>query len=211
LLVSRNVLSEEEVKNLKAFNSNLSESLWTWIYAIVMKLHKEGKVKSQYTLWKIIDSVKKGRSGAATIGSQMGTPLPVQYVHILGFMVKLHNMLNAFVYGVKAGCDHIAVSSAASSAEASAGFNPVGPFHQPPPPPMPAELLESFLLACLPPLLYNAILIINGQLANPFAKGRLAFPAAKYDKGIESDGLSYIQAGQNLPEWITQISTDDDA
>lgn len=171
LLTERKVLTSEEVLCLMAYKNNLSESMWTWITNIVMNLHKQGLIQSEYMLCLILQSVKKGRSGAALIGAQMGTPLPAQYVHILGLMVKLFNLFAAFAYAVKVGC-------------------------------MRTQYITHFLLTFFPPLLYNSVLIINYKLSKPFEEHVLAFPMARYDRGIERDGRSYVQAGQHVPEWI---------
>jgi len=52
------------------------------------------------------------------------------------------------------------------------------------------------------PLLYNAILLINAGLADPFRDQANDFSMRKYESGIESDGASYVQAGEHLPEWM---------
>ena len=52
------------------------------------------------------------------------------------------------------------------------------------------------------PLLYNAILLVNASLADPFGGEVNDFPKSKYERGIESDGLSYVQAGEHLPMWM---------
>lgn len=175
LLTERNILFPEEVKCLGSVNSNHSEALWSWITYIVMNLNQQGLISSEYSLWNILQSVKKGRNGAALIGAQQGTPLPVQYVHILGFMVKLFNLFAAWAYAIKVSC--------------------IG-----------REVTTHLLLTFFPALLYNSVLLINSKLNEPFADHVLAFPMMRYDRGIENDGRSYVEAGEDPPEWIKSNS-----
>merc|ERR1711971_398005 len=65
-----------------------------------------------FTLWKILDIVNIGRGGAALIGAQLNTPLPMHYVHLLGLMVKLHNVILAIAWGTKAACGEVFFTTA---------------------------------------------------------------------------------------------------
>merc|ERR1740122_766955 len=51
-------------------------------------------------------------------------------------------------------------------------------------------------------LTYNAVLIMNKSMADPFGTDVSDFPMMKYQLGVEGDGKSYVQAGENLPSWI---------
>merc|ERR1719326_2780184 len=87
------ILTKEEVECLKNWHSNLAESIWTWAAALVHRLHNQGLIKNDQVLWTLMDRVNLGRGGAALIGAQMGTQLPMQYVHLLGFLVKLYTLV----------------------------------------------------------------------------------------------------------------------
>ena len=64
-----------------------------------------------------------------------------------------------------------------------------------------ARFLLPVKVFCIP-LLYNAILLVNAGLADPFNGEVNDFPFKKYELGIEGDGLSYVQAGEHLPAWM---------
>lgn len=170
-LVHMDILTKEEVSMLSKYNNNLSESLWTWVTRIVMDLHKKGDIASDIILKFLLEKVALGRSGAGLIGAQMGTPIPMLYVHLLSWMVKVHNILVAACNGfilVQTGTGTITTA-------------------------------RVFLIA----LLYNSLLLINAELADPFDDGGSCdFPLAKYEQGIESDGLGYVQAGEHVPSWM---------
>jgi predicted membrane chloride channel (bestrophin family) len=170
-LVDKNVLTDEEVQKLKEYNNNLAESIWTWVTRIVMNLYRKGDINNEIMLNFILEKVAIGRGGAALIGAQMGTPIPLPYVHLLGFLVKIHNYSLALCSGYL-----LAVN--------------------------PSEWLTLTVKAFLVPFLYNSILLINADLADPFDGGLNDFPLEKYQSGVEDDGHSYLQAGDHTPEWM---------
>jgi hypothetical protein len=172
------ILTEEEVEKLQAYSNNLAESIWTWNVNIVTQLYKKGLIKSdqQYTL--ILEKALIGRSGAAVIGSQLGTPIPFMYAHLLGFLVKMHNIMLALV-----------MSSFAAYAWKKGEYVPCFQIAG-----------RVFLL----PFFYNALLLINEDLADPFAGDTTDFPMSKYESGIEGDGKSYVEAGDHLPDWLAK-------
>lgn len=167
------ILTDEEVIELGKWNNNLAESIWTWNLNIVAGLHKRGLIKSEFILNILIERCNLGRGGAATIGAQLGTPIPMQYVHILGFLVKLHNVILAIFMGLIFG---------SSLSDSRFFFS-----------------LTTALRVFFVPLLYNSLLIINEELVNPFGNELLDFSAQKYDNGIEGDGKSYVDAGDHIP------------
>jgi predicted membrane chloride channel (bestrophin family) len=169
------VLTEDEVEKLRAYNNNLAESIWTWNVNIVTQLYQQGLIKTEWQYTYILDRAMLGRSGAALIGAQMGTPIPFQYVHLLSFLVKLHNLMLAVVFGAFWGYD-----LGTGNAHELASFQVIG-------------------RVMLVPFLYNSLLIINETLADPFGNDINDFPMTKYEKGIESDGASYVEAGAHLP------------
>ncbi|CAK0793046.1 unnamed protein product [Prorocentrum cordatum] len=171
LLVNLNVLTEEEVSKLREYEKNLAESIWTWVARIVRNLHRKGDIKSDIMLNFVLEKVAKGRGGAALIGAQMATPIPLPYVHLLGLLVKLHNYCLALCTGYL-----LAVDS--------------------------SKWPELTVIAFFVPFLYNSLLLINAELADPFDGGVNDFPMERYELAMESDGRSYLQAGLHTPEWM---------
>eukprot|EP00931_Biecheleriopsis_adriatica_P079793 TRINITY_DN53141_c0_g1_i1.p1 TRINITY_DN53141_c0_g1~~TRINITY_DN53141_c0_g1_i1.p1 ORF type:complete len:259 (-),score=41.16 TRINITY_DN53141_c0_g1_i1:308-1084(-) len=165
------ILTRDEVDKLATYNNNLSESIWTWVAHIVSSLRKKGDIQDTMMLTFLMEKVNLGRSGAALIGAQMGTPIPMPYVHLLGFLVKVHNIVLAFASGYILAHQH-------------------------------EKWLFLSLRVVFVPLLYNAVLLINADLADPFNDQANDFSMRKYESGIEGDGASYVQAGEHLPEWM---------
>jgi len=181
-LVDNNILTVEEVEKLKGWNNNLAESIWTWVAHIVASQHKAGNIKSEQMLTYLMEKVNLGRSGAALIGAQMGTPIPLPYVHLMGFLVKVNNVVTAVSFGYLLGDGW-----RKDDAEVQGGL-----------------LICTFKCFFIP-LLYNSLLLINAQLSDPFGGDLNDFPLVKYEMGIETDGASYVEAGLNLPNWMSQM------
>ncbi|CAE7200545.1 best-5, partial [Symbiodinium natans] len=170
-LAEREILLDSEVEKLREVGVNLAESVWTWVTQIVVTLART-KQMSEYMLTHLLQVVEKGRSGAACIGAQMGTPIPLQYVHLMGLLVKAHNVILACACGFQL---------AAMSHRYAPGIS---------------------LRVFLTPFLYNGILLINAELADPFAGGVNAFSLEKYEKGIENDGRGYVRASISVPDCL---------
>merc|ERR1740117_1126043 len=64
--------------------------------------------------------------------------------------------------------------------------------------------LQLYGRSILMPFLFNAILVINAELADPFDGGKGDFPKDKYDKGIQNDVRSFVTAGSRLPPWLAE-------
>merc|ERR1712139_100306 len=117
-----------------------------------------------------------GRKGAALIGAQMSTPIPYPYVHIIGFMVKSYNLV-------------LSVSMGFVMSHAVHNRNVL-------------EMIFICMKVSLMTIVYNAVLLMNKALADPFGLDHTDFPMRKYEQGLESDGLSYVAAGNHVPEWL---------
>ena len=107
MLKQRGILNAEEVQCLKTLNNNLSESIWTWHTAIVMMLHKRGLIKSEYTLQKLLDVVRLGRSGAALILSRV----PIYFHSLL--------VISGAAFRVQVGIKILVISALQGSTENS--------------------------------------------------------------------------------------------
>merc|ERR1712232_974117 len=52
------------------------------------------------------------------------------------------------------------------------------------------------------PLLFNAILVINAELADPFDGGVSNFPKERYIGVVVVDGCKIVESAANLPPWL---------
>lgn len=180
-LVDRDILTWSEVEALRNLGKEgyyLSESLWAWVMHIVVDLYHKGQITSEHLFSDLLRVVDVGRSGTELITAQMGTPIPMQYIHLIGLLVKTFNLMFAAL-----------VSFLLATADINHSV-------------MPGALVRLFF----EPFMYNAILLINAELADPFIGGVNDFPLETYEKAIEMHGRGYIQAGvqNNMPTWMQE-------
>lgn len=177
-LVGSNVLTVEEVDRLQAWNHNLHETIWAWQTSIIAMLHEEGKIDSEPLLCFLLSRCSKGRTGVQVIATHLTVKVPMQYVHLLSFLVKVHNVVVAVLMGILFGA-------------AARDANTI-------------VCLQLFGRTCLLPMLFNAILLINAELSDPFDEFGAGFPGSLYDAALERDGAANVQAGKNLPKWLQE-------
>jgi len=172
----RGILTPEEIGELECM-TNRAESIWTWNVHIVKMLHEQGLIKSDQLFVYLLQRCANGRDGVQCILTHLSVQVPMQYVHLLGTMVKIHNLILAIIMGLLFG-------HAFQSGQI-------------------IVCVQLFARTLLIPVFFNAVLLINASLTDPFDNGTGAFPSSNYDHAIEVDGSSFVEASGNLPSWIT--------
>jgi hypothetical protein len=175
-MMGRNLLDEQEVNKLLTWNHCLHETIWAWQAGIVTMLHKEGKIKSDQLLALLLQRCSDGRSAVQLIHTHIAVRIPMQYVHLLGLLVKMHNLVLAIIMGTLFG-------AALRNLEA-------------------VVCIQLFGRTLILPFLFNAILLINAELSDPFEGNTADFPGTVYEKALEKDGSAFTEASANLPDWL---------
>jgi len=178
------LLTEEEARLLELLNPHMpfvhAETVWVWLANVVTRLHDQGLTKGPPHYCALLGAVEKGRSGVATIQSYLETPIPLGYVHLLCLMVKLHNFILTILMAL----------ACVMLAGGHKGLQPVGMFR---------TSFRAFFM----PFLYNAILILNQQVSDPFNGDAGDFSWTSIHMNIKMSADSYSQAGKQLPAWVT--------
>jgi len=182
-LIAQGLLTEQEARALLGtpeapWNHVLHETIWSWQSAIVCTLYREGKIESDQLLRTLLERCSDGRKAIQCIHTHLAVKIPMQYVHLLCFLVKMHNVILSVIMGALFG----------------------------------AAVRNSELIICcqlmgrtlILPFLFNAILLINAELADPFDGGPTDFPCLAYSKALEMDGSSFVKASQNRPDWMAK-------
>lgn len=170
------LLTPDEAAQLLKWNHCLHETIWAWQSAIVCMLWNEKKIQSEQLLRKLMEKVSDGRAAVQCIHTHLAVKIPMQYVHLLGFLVKSHNVVLAVIMGTLFG-------AAVRNGETIICVQLVG---------------RTLIL----PVLFNAILLINAELSDPFDGHSTDFPGWAYQNAIEKDGAGFVKAGQNMPAWM---------
>jgi hypothetical protein len=175
-----NLLTEDECDKL--LNKDgvpkhcLHETIWAWQIAVVSKL--KGKIQSDQLQRLLLEKCMEGRAAAQCIHTHLAVRVPMQYVHLLGFLVKMHNLVLSVIMGLLFG----------------------------------AALRNGYIILCVQlfartlilPFLFNAILLINCDLADPFNGGEIDFPGDIYVGNLGKDCAGMQDLTTNLPTWLKE-------
>jgi len=179
-LMSHDILTEQEVDKLLKWNHCLHETIWAWQGGIVTMLHKEGKIKSDHLFNTLLQRCTEGRAAVQLVHTHLAVRVPMQYVHLLGLLVKMHNLVIAIIMGCLFGM-------ALKESEV-------------------IICVQTFARTLILPFLFNAILLINAELADPFNGSETDFPGTVYQAALDKDCKGFIAASQNMPAWLAARS-----
>lgn len=182
-LGKRNLIKDSEFENLFSLLAKgycLHETVWSWQGGIVSKLYKDGQIKSDQLFTTLLKCVQDGRSAVQLIHTHLAVRVPMQYVHVLGLLVKMHNFVVALIMGILFGM-------AIRKQEVFI-------------------CVQTFARTLILPFLFNAILLMNANLADPFSGDSADFPGAIYQGAIGKDCQGFRLASENLPPWLNSKS-----
>jgi len=177
-LEEKELLTSEEVKLLLAWNHCLHETIWAWQMGIVKMLHSEGRIPTDQLLRSLIGYCEAGRKAVQVVHTHLAVKIPMQYVHLLGLLIKMHNCVLAVIMGILFG---------AASRESEWVI-----------------CLQLFGRTLILPFLFNAILLINAELSDPFDGGISDFPDGAYIGNLAKDCQGILDASKRMPSWITE-------
>eukprot|EP00927_Polykrikos_kofoidii_P018697 TRINITY_DN1869_c0_g1_i3.p1 TRINITY_DN1869_c0_g1~~TRINITY_DN1869_c0_g1_i3.p1 ORF type:complete len:439 (-),score=61.20 TRINITY_DN1869_c0_g1_i3:87-1319(-) len=180
-MIKWGLLTEDESQLMSEIPcSQRSEAIWSWLACMITRLNRHGLVNGAPHYTGLMNTIDDGRGGSNVMNSYLETPIPMSYVHLLGLMVKLHNIMVAMLMGIL-------------SAKHTAGGDYLGAFR---------TMFRAFFMS----FLYNALLLINDDISDPFGGDISDFPMEKILEEIKADAESIIACGSadNLPAWLVQ-------
>lgn len=180
LCLKHDLLTDEEVTALLTWKHCLHETIWAWQTAIVNNLHKQGKIKSDQLYGLLLQKCLDGRSAVQLCHTHLAVRVPMQYVHVLGLLVKMHNLVLSVIMGVLFG------------AAWSNGLYII--------------CLQLWGRLCIFPFLFNAILLINCELSDPFDGSETDFPGEIYQANLDLDCTKMMEATDRVPKWLKDDS-----
>merc|ERR1719453_1064913 len=170
-LVNMKLLTPNEANQLKKWDHCLHETIWAWQTAIVCTLYQEKKIKNEQIFRSLLEECSNGRKAVQVIHTHLAVKIPMQYIHLLGMLVKMHNFVLAVIMGALFG-------AAVRNGET-------------------IICVQLFARTFVLPVLFNAILLINAELADPFNGGETDFPGMALQANLEKDCQGIISATQN--------------
>lgn len=182
--LERNLLTQEEIDKLSICCQNKvyiqSETLWVWLAHAISRLNDQGLTKGPPHYCMLLMSIETGRAAVADIQAYLETPIPKGYVHLLCLMVKLHNFIITLLMAL----------TCVMLTHKGGKFNAVGVFR---------TTFRAFFM----PFLYNAILILNAQVADPFGYSHVDFPFESYSTDIRESAESFAEATTTVPDALS--------
>lgn len=180
-LINASLLTEQEADQLLKCRATqkhacLHEVIWAWQAAIIATLYQEKKIKSDQLFRVLLEKVADGRQAIQVVHTHLAVKIPMQYVHLLGLLVKAHNFVLSLIMGALFG-------AALRNGEY-------------------IIMCQLFGRTLILPLLFNAILLINAELSDPFDGHPTDFPGAALSNDLEKTGRSFVTASQNFPGWM---------
>jgi len=179
-LTSRDLLYEQEADQLLKWNHCLHETIWAWQGGIVTMLYKEGKIKSDALFKLLLERCTEGRAAVQLAHTHLAVRIPMQYVHMLGLLVKMHNFVLAVIMG-------------ALFALALRNHQTI-------------VCVQTFGRIMILPFLFNAILLVNAEISDPFSASASDFPGLVYEGALDNDCKAFVSATQHVPEWMADRS-----
>jgi uncharacterized Tic20 family protein len=180
-------LTIEETRLLEELNPKLpfiqAETLWVWLASVITQLHSASPSLTcgapHYCA--LLSAIELGRGGIADIQTYLETPIPFGYVHLLCCLVKLHNIILTFL---------MVFAAVKLSGHSGQQVDKVG---------MARTAFRAFFM----PFLYNALLILNSAVSNPFDHDFQDFHAAYYDALLKLSSTTLTRAAKKIPSWVT--------
>lgn len=183
----KGLISQDDLDKLEKLVPHMpfvqAETLWAWLANLVTRLNDQGLTKGPPHYCQLLGTAEKGRAAIENIQTYLETPIPLAYVHLLCLMVKLHNLILTVLMSM--AC--VMVSGGAK------GFQPVSVFR---------TAFRAFFM----PFLYNAILMLNSEVTDPFGGDDGDFEWSNYDVNMAVSGKAFAEAIDHKPAWIKEMA-----
>lgn len=181
--IERGLLTEDEADQLRKLNPNQmfvqAQTLWVWIANLLTRMHRQARTKGPPHYCMLLKAVELGRAGFDHIFTHLETQIPMGYVHLLCWMVKLHNLILVCLMAL------VSVKHTGGKD----GWNEVALFR---------VSFRAFFM----PFLYNAILVLNTQITEPFGTDALDFEFEVFNRNLQHASCTFIAAAEGVPKWI---------
>lgn len=172
--------------------------MWMWVAALIGRLAQDGWIPPMPspTYGRVMNLCQEAHAGIREVRATISVQSPFPYTHALATLVQINNLLNAITFGVVSGL-------AISGTLALHGIRIYG--H--------ADAVEirgkeqtqdmqsmavTFMYCSLGPLLYQALLLISMQLAQPFDHEEAWIPMDRLADQLEVDMCNGRDLTENM-------------
>merc|ERR1719265_2088596 len=157
------MLKDEE--NVLRMTRDPPGMMWMWVAAYIGRLAQDGWIPpmASPTYGRVMNLCQSAHGGIRQVRASISVQAPLTYTHLLATLVHVNNLLNALTLGVVAGCAfgtqlmryqyHPWRNSVASRQAVAQDWQ---------------NMAVTFLYCFFGPLIYQALLLIGMNLAQPF-------------------------------------------
>jgi hypothetical protein len=155
--------------------------LWLWVAGLIGRLAQDGYIPpmSSPTYGRIMNLCEMAHSGIRVIGGSMKVQAPLVYTQLLASLVHLNNMLSAVTFGIVLGLS-IGTLFQEEDLGREALNSPDGVNDM-------STAFVTFLYCSFGPLVYQSLLILSLDLAQPFESERAQIPLDGFILNLEQD------------------------
>jgi len=189
---SRPHLFEPNEKSRLLHQKDSFALLWTWVASWIGRMSQDGEIPpmASPTYGKLLNNVQWAYNSIRDTRGVLLIKNPLVFIHTLGVLVHVNNILNAICFGTVLGTSITAT---------------IGPGY---------ELVErktrakiyvrlvmQLLVSMLGPILYLAIFSVSVCVNQPFLYEEAKIPALRFLKSAELDLAGAAHIGANPPGW----------
>jgi len=188
------MLTPDEIEALKT-TRDPPGMMWMWVAAYIGRLSQDGWIPPMPTptYGRVMNLCQSAHAGIRQVRGSISMQAPLTYCHMLATLVHVNNLLNALTFGIVSGLG-IATTMIAhgwhwygrdvvlgKSLERAADASPKESEQDL------QNMLVTFLYCFFGPLLYQALLMISMQLAQPFGSNDAKPPMHRFLHQLEVD------------------------
>jgi hypothetical protein len=160
--------------------------MWMWVAALIGRLAQDGWIPPMPspTYGRVMSLCEDAHAGIREVRATISVQSPFPYTHALSTLVQINNLLNAITFGLVSG---LAISTSLAHHGIRIPGHPIVAAT------VKDEMKDlqssavTFMYCSLGPLLYQALLLISLQLAQPFDHEEAWIPMDRLADQLEED------------------------
>lgn len=185
VLKIRGILTASEYNRLQTMSKHgqeVDKTLWCWHAGIIKKLLDAGLITSDTLYQEILCLIDEYLQGWYSIQTELQTQIPMKYVHLMGWMIKVHNLILSVMMGILA-------------------WGVLRRHHY-------VMVALSISRVFVVTFVYNGILVIDQELGNPFCGNLSGFSMEAFDYEVYNTMDVITSAVHHMPHSLKHFHVD---
>jgi len=160
--------------------------MWMWVAALIGRLAQDGWIPPMPspTYGRVMNLCQEAFAGIREVRAAISVQSPFPYTHALATLVQINNLLNAVTFGLVSG---LAIATSLAYHGVHIPGHPLIAIKKEDEMKDLQSMGVTFMYCSLGPLLYQALLLISMQLAQPFEHEEAWIPMDRLADQLEED------------------------